>query len=610
MDAAAPPDSLKTYFLHPIRVIADRSESAVSMVQSIPAAESGGRNAFDLHHLLTGTPGLSSTLGTKDESTLRIRGFYRSDIQILVDGRPLSKGYFGNVDLSKLALSGIDQIIIIKGPNSALYGSGAMGGVVNLITKAPAQDSWFGLKTSFKRNNNNLIELSSSHEFQDIGYTISVSRQNSEGLVLSRAFENTPFENGGVRNHSGYTAYNSSAKLDLKLPNFTDVGLSFDFRYIPNKQVASSIHIPDYRVFRDWHRASASLAMQKIISEASTFSSSVYYDRAGDTFDRYRDAAHTSLDLSSIMRSYTLGLNPQLQLQHRNSNITMGLRSEFKHVTRKDTGGYQDWTPNWVLTNSLFSQLESKLNEVLGFTGSISVSGYHSSLNSKLRFFYEPAAGIYYDHPAWGKTSLSMGLNTAMPTMRQLFSSDSGNPNLKNAHALKTELGNQRNWGTPWALGTIASLFYNRGRNIIDLNNQVYTNIYKMDSYGLELSIIGKPAQWWQSGVDYALIGYDSDYVLSETPAHKLSFSNHFMLPFQINLSLVSRWQDVCKSADDAGVFHVLPAYHNHDLSLSRKWGKFNLSMGIENILDANYLSEYGFPAAGRDFFFSMGLDL
>jgi outer membrane cobalamin receptor len=67
----------------------------------------------------------------------------------------------------------------------------------------------------------------------------------------------------------------------------------------------------------------------------------------------------------------------------------------------------------------------------------------------------------------------------------------------------------------------------------------------------------------------------------------------------------------VCKSADDAGVFHVLPAYHNHDLSLRTVNGAmFNLSMGIENILDCKYLREYGFPAAGRDFFFSMGLDL
>jgi outer membrane cobalamin receptor len=90
LSAAAEVDSLRVYTLQPIRVIADTPEKALSQVRSITITKA--RQALDIQSLLDDTAGLSSALGTKDESSLRIRGFYRSDIQVLVNGRPLSKG--------------------------------------------------------------------------------------------------------------------------------------------------------------------------------------------------------------------------------------------------------------------------------------------------------------------------------------------------------------------------------------------------------------------------------------------------------------------------------------------------------------------------------------
>ncbi len=124
------PDSLKSYYLHAIRVIADQPESAIGTISQLQVSEPQ-QTVFEA---MQQAAGVHLSLGTKDESNLRIRGFRKNEALILIDGRPLTSGYFGNVDLSKIILSDIQDIAVIKGPASAQFGSGSMGGVVNLIT--------------------------------------------------------------------------------------------------------------------------------------------------------------------------------------------------------------------------------------------------------------------------------------------------------------------------------------------------------------------------------------------------------------------------------------------------------------------------------------------
>ncbi|MEJ1730390.1 Plug domain-containing protein, partial [Escherichia coli] len=111
-------DSLKQYHLHPVRVIADGPQASIGKVSSILKPQ----NSESVSEAIKMSPGLSISYGSRDESNLKIRGFRKNENLILMDGRPLNSGYFGNVDLSKILIDDIAEIRIIKGPASALYG--------------------------------------------------------------------------------------------------------------------------------------------------------------------------------------------------------------------------------------------------------------------------------------------------------------------------------------------------------------------------------------------------------------------------------------------------------------------------------------------------------
>ncbi|HNQ43351.1 MAG TPA: TonB-dependent receptor, partial [Candidatus Cloacimonadota bacterium] len=276
----------------------------------------------------------------------------------------------------------------------------------------------------------------------------------------------------------------------------------------------------------------------------------------------------------------------------------------------KDNAGYPDWTPNWMAAHTAFAQHEMKLSERIGTTASIGITGYGSSVGRDLNFLTEPGWGVYYTPNDMSRTSLSLGHSTALPTLRQLFSSETGNPALKPARAWKSELSHQQNFRWRWNWTATTTVFYNHARDMIDLYAGTYRNINSMDSYGLELNLISKPLPWWETSLDYAWLGYDSNYTLAESPAHKAVMQNNFTLPGQVQLGLNSKWEGTRLSADVLGIFHALPSYFRQDLMLSRKWRILSLKLGVENALDVYYEGQYGYPAPGRNFVAFVAVDI
>lgn len=77
-------------------------------------------------------------MGTRVQVSLR--GFpEQKRTLVLLDGQPLNTSYTGEMEWNAIPLENIERIEVVKGPLSALYGGNAMGGVVNIITKRPAQ---------------------------------------------------------------------------------------------------------------------------------------------------------------------------------------------------------------------------------------------------------------------------------------------------------------------------------------------------------------------------------------------------------------------------------------------------------------------------------------
>ena len=114
-----------------------RSEIAVP-VETIEAAEIAAAGAASADRLLEELPGVQVTGNAPTGSNLLIRGIGGARVLVLLDGQPVTGTLIENRDLSRMSLAGSERVEIVKGPLSSLYGSDALGGVVNVITRLPA----------------------------------------------------------------------------------------------------------------------------------------------------------------------------------------------------------------------------------------------------------------------------------------------------------------------------------------------------------------------------------------------------------------------------------------------------------------------------------------
>ncbi|MEF3695187.1 MAG: TonB-dependent receptor plug domain-containing protein [Candidatus Cloacimonadota bacterium] len=607
--SAVDQDSLRTYTLNPIAVVADLPGQSIGTVDLVSITQGEEGFSLSLRDYVTGIPGVTATTGTKDESSIRIRGFRKTDLKVMVDGRPLTSGYFGNIDLNNILGSDISSVMIVKGPSSALYGVGTLGGTLNLLTKPSAEQKLFRLGLGLKRNNTNLIELSSGRDFGPWAYKISASRSHTDGFVLSDGFEQTAFENGGPRNNAAKTAYNLQASVESEVGLANRISFSIGYNNQDRKEVPSSIYEQRYRVYDDWYRSYSTMSGVFYLKEELSLLTSLYYDMSYDRYLEYNDPGYQVLSLDSRMHNHSLGINPRLAWNPSSALVlNTGFRLEANNSRRKDNAGYLEWKHSNLSTGNLFLTADYDYSSRIRINTSFGLSVY--DLGEAFSIIPEPAISLSYGYQAASLT-LSSGVNSAAPTMRQLFSSSTGNPDLSAQRALKTELSGNTNLSCGFMnLHFEASLFHNAIRDLIDLDQGHYANIYSYQSQGAELGILGKFGEVWELRLDYAYLDYEEKdgYILTESPSHSVIMRNNIVLPWGLSMVQTSSWTGERQSADSAGYYHELKPYWVHDLQLSREWNKYRFYLGLENFTDEDYMLEYGFPAGGMDF--NLGMEL
>ncbi|MCI6618912.1 MAG: TonB-dependent receptor, partial [Prevotella sp.] len=100
------------------------------------------KNAQNLFEALEGVPGVRVEQQCQfcNFSTARMQGLGAEHTQVLVDGEPIYSGLAGVYGLQQLGTNDVDRLEIVKGAGSALYGSSAVAGAINIISKEPGYD--------------------------------------------------------------------------------------------------------------------------------------------------------------------------------------------------------------------------------------------------------------------------------------------------------------------------------------------------------------------------------------------------------------------------------------------------------------------------------------
>ncbi|HNX01610.1 MAG TPA: TonB-dependent receptor plug domain-containing protein [Candidatus Cloacimonadota bacterium] len=569
------PDTLKTryYRLEGLRVIGESPSETIGTVHTTSLNTASEAGALNVKDAMSDLPGISMTVGAKDESNLRIRGFRKNDVKVLIDGRPLNSGYFGNVNLQNIPVSDIREIQILKGPASSMYGSNTLGGVVNLVTREPSGRKWFKLGMFVKRNNTDHFELSSSHQFDNWNYWLFASRDHTDGFMLSDDFMPSFSENGGARDNASKTQQHLEGKTSFNFTEFHKMTVTAGITFIPEKFLPSSIYETTYRKYKDWLRMEGTVSSDIQFSPDSNLETMLYLDGGQDTYLEYNDPNFHNMSMDSDMIGYTLGFNPRYSMGVLNdSKMTFGYRGESQFSNRKDNGNYPRWTHHSTLLHNAFAQMEWKTSTPLTITGSTGLS-YFIKDSDAMSVEFEPSLGMNYEFPTQTSLSFAIGKNTAFPTMRQLFSVENGNIDLKTQYGIKYELSAKQPFLLKGMNGLFSlSAYKNDIRNLIDLYGDTYANIYQVHTRGGEAELEFNPYAWWNMDYSYSYLYYSAShgYQLTESPSNScdISWSLHF--PYHFTASISSQWKDNRYGQDSSLKYHLLESYWVHSLLLDK----------------------------------------
>ena len=191
-----------------------------------------------------------------------------SRVTLLVDGMPLLTGDTGEITFESIPVFQIDRVEVVKGAGSTLYGSGALGGVINVLTKEAEKNS-----TLFWKMYSGIY---SNPEYSQWKWTDKARLTNGQMVGFSSTFGNLGATFSAARNSDdGYREsdwlrkYNAYVKLDYNLSPYQSLAVSSNFY---------QQYRADFLWWKDLQNALRPADMQRNVTVTSLrFNNSVYY---------------------------------------------------------------------------------------------------------------------------------------------------------------------------------------------------------------------------------------------------------------------------------------------------------------------------------------------
>jgi len=193
--------------------IEQKQNSTGKVVSIITAAQiqaNAGRSVAQILNEEAGLylPGSLSNVGTVP--SIYMRGASSGRTLILIDGVPAGDPSMisNEFDLNLVPLSQVERIEILKGAQSTIYGSDAIGGVINIITKNKDQKSWSGAY-SVGSYGTQKVDIQHAHSFDKFNFVIGYENQSTKGFSSAAdKFNSGSFDKDGYNNKSWFANLN------------------------------------------------------------------------------------------------------------------------------------------------------------------------------------------------------------------------------------------------------------------------------------------------------------------------------------------------------------------------------------------------------------------
>jgi outer membrane receptor for ferrienterochelin and colicins len=226
--AQQPADTLRRQRLDDVVVTATRTEKSLTDVP-IPVSVVSQRQikamgSLRLNDVLGEQTGLN--LVTDHGVGIQMQGLSPEYTLILVDGEPLIGRTAGTLELSRVAVGNIQRVEVVKGPASALWGSDALAGVVNIITQKPQPGTRGEVRLRYGTNQTADLSGTFNHGTERLGVTVFLNRYSSAGYTLQ--------PESGTPTVPPFAAYTTQSRLSYQLGERTK--LSVSGRYFTESQ--------------------------------------------------------------------------------------------------------------------------------------------------------------------------------------------------------------------------------------------------------------------------------------------------------------------------------------------------------------------------------------
>lgn len=567
-------------------------------VEVISREEIGRSGASDLAALLTERSGIDLQGGHPAGEGVMLQGIGSERVLILVDGQPLVGRISGVTDVSRIPTSVIQTVEIVKGPQSTLYGSEAMGGVINVITRGPI--AGFGSSSA-------AVTSGSDGRFDaSVGGTHTLGRLSFGGDFGHRTVDRAPGR--GVTTGAFAERFDYSGKLALKASENWDANVSlFALSERQRWQTGAAFLFADNL---QWHgRAAASYARgAHRLTPGVYVSSFEHLSRGSDRPEPYA-ADPGDRQVQRVIEAELMYSGPI-----RGALVDGGLEvRRDETVSDRVQGRTRDLT-----TWEPFAQAQVE-------AGSVTlVPGARISMSEQWGTHVTPRLALKAPLSSAGTLRVAVSRGFRAPDFKELFMffqntsagySVRGNPELRPEQSVNASIGAEAARGVLYAR---AQLFWNEFDHFIETRLvsapseqpvYEYANVDDGSTRGIELEgALDLPAIKLESSVGFlATRDHATKQSLLGRPSRTARLAASGRGPLGLDLSLAVAYTGSAPIARDPGsraITLTRSSYTRADVRLARDFGRFELSAGSDNVFDARPREWPGF--VGRQVYAGM----